>query len=341
MSNMQHLDLEDPLLDKHERNGGQRGHPDRASPSGNAEVNKEALTSLFEPDHIREGVSVKQIESWGGTKGLLDKLKVDAKQGLDNNNKGDLDQRGSEFGKNDPILKKTDGIFKLIFEQFEDKVLQILSAAALVSLIIGVVQEGWAKGWLEGATIFIAVVIIVSVTAINNYMRDKQFQKLNSKREQRNVPTLRNGKITDVNIYELVVGDILQVNVGDNVPVDGVIIKGSDLSIDESSITGESDMIRKHPIEAKDEQKINPFMISGSKVMEGTGLMLVCAVGVNTQQGKSKLMLQEEPEITPLQLKLESLVDSISKIGKWAAFLTFGGMVIHLFAEKLIKGEKN
>ena len=97
-------------------------------------------------------------------------------------------------------------------------------------------------------------------------------------------------------------------------------------------------MIRKHPLESQGEEKINPFMISGSKVMEGTGLILVCAVGVSTQQGKSKLMLQEEPEITPLQLKLESLVDSISKIGKWAAYLTFGGMVVHLFVEKLVKG---
>jgi len=97
-------------------------------------------------------------------------------------------------------------------------------------------------------------------------------------------------------------------------------------------------MIRKHPLESQGEDKVNPFMISGSKVMEGTGLILVCAVGVNTQQGKSKLMLQEEPEITPLQLKLESLVDSISRIGKWAAYLTFGGMVIHLFVEKLVKG---
>ena len=109
MSNMQHLDLEDPLLDKHERAGGQRGQPDRSAASGRAEVNKEGLklffltthwnnvfSSLFEPDHIRDGVSVKQIESWGGTKGLLDKLKVDPKQGLDNNNSGDLEQRGSE-----------------------------------------------------------------------------------------------------------------------------------------------------------------------------------------------------------------------------------------------------
>jgi Ca2+-transporting ATPase len=74
--------------------------------------------------------------------------------------------------------------------------------------------------------IFVAVAIIVSVTAVNNYMRDKQFRNLNSKREQRVVPVLRNGKIEDLNIYHLLVGDIMQVNVGEQFPVDGILLKG-------------------------------------------------------------------------------------------------------------------
>jgi magnesium-transporting ATPase (P-type) len=111
-----------------------------------------------------------------------------------------------------------------------------------------------------------------------------------------------------------------------------------DLVVDESSITGESDPIRKFPLDAHGEEKINPFLVSGSKVMEGTGLMLVCAVGIHTQLGISKLKLQEEPEITPLQLKLENVVDQIGGVGKWCAYLTFAGMTAHLLIEKMVHG---
>jgi len=107
--------------------------------------------------------------------------------------------------------------------------------------------------------------------------------------------------------------------------------------VDESSITGESDPIKKHAIGTHGE-KIAPFLVSGSKVMEGTGLMVVLAVGVNTQLGQSKLKLQEEPEITPLQLKLEGVVDQISGVGEWCAYLTFGGMTIHLIIELIMTG---
>jgi len=149
---------------------------------------------------------------------------------------------------------------------------------------------------------------------------------------------LRNGKIEDLNIYHLLVGDIMQVNVGEQFPVDGILLKGFNLLVDESSITGESDLIKKNPFDAHHDEKVAPFLVSGSKVMEGTGHMLVCTVGVNTQLGKSKLKLQEEPEITPLQLKLESVVDQISDVGKWCAYLTFGGMTVHLLIEKFLNG---
>ena len=72
--------------------------------------------------------------------------------------------------------------------------------------------------------------------------------------------------------------------------------------------------------------------------MEGSGLMLVCAVGIHTQLGQSKLKLQEDPEITPLQLKLETVVDQITGVGEWCAYLTFAGMTIHLVIEKLYLG---
>jgi Ca2+ transporting ATPase len=177
MSN--YKDLESPLLHKN-------------SALNVYGIKQRDLADLFEPDNIKDGVSVRKVESWGGIQGVLEKLDVKVKDGIDTHAVTDISARQMEFGKNDPIVKPPDTIWSMIVEQFEDKVLQILSAASAVSLVIGIIEEGWATGWLEGVAIFVAVGIIVSVTAINNYMRDKQFRNLNSKREQRVVPVLRN-----------------------------------------------------------------------------------------------------------------------------------------------------
>jgi Ca2+ transporting ATPase len=98
-------------------------------------------------------------------------------------------------------------------------------------------------------------------------------------------------------------------------------------------------LIRKKPFKANEQ--VNCFLISGSMVMEGTGSMLVLAVGVNSRNGKLKQDLQEKEEITPLQLKLEGVVDQIGTIGQWCAIATFGGMTIHLFIEKMVTGVRH
>ncbi len=111
-----------------------------------------------------------------------------------------------------------------------------------------------------------------------------------------------------------------------------------DLTIDESSITGESDLIHKYPPTTTKGEKLNCFLISGSKVMEGTGLMVVTAVGPHSQHGKLKGKLTEELEITPLQLKLENVVDQIGGIGQKVALLTFIGMTLHLLYDNFQTG---
>ena len=180
--------------------------------------------------------------------------------------------------------------------------LRILCAAAVVSLVLGIATEGLKEGWLEGASILIAVVIIVTVTSANNYIKDQQFQKLNAIATAKNVNCYRGGDLINMSVYDLLVGDICEIETGEILSVDGILIEGSNVSIDESSITGESDEIKKRVPEtySKTEGK-SPFMISGSKVMEGTGLMLVAAVGKNSVYGKLKATLDAADDETPLQ----------------------------------------
>lgn len=198
------------------------------------------------------------------------------------------------------------------------------------------IKDGPAKGWVEGATIVIAVIIIVSVTAGNNYLKEKQFEKLNKKIDDREIEVeflfiqvIRNGQILRQSVYQLLVGDIVYLNIGDLLPVDGILVEGSEIYIDESSVTGESDLIPKNIFE-KSSGKQTPFLISGSKVMDGRGKYLVAAVGMNTQYGKLKLRLQEESPLTPLQIKLDSVTQQIGKVGMIVAALTMLVLILHL-----------
>ncbi|KAK7795827.1 hypothetical protein U0070_019174 [Myodes glareolus] len=144
----------------------------------------------------------------------------------------------------------------------------------------GAEDEGEAEaGWIEGAAILLSVICVVLVTAFNDWSKEKQFRGLQSRIEQEQKFTvIRNGQLLQVPVAALVVGDIAQVKYGDLLPADGVLIQGNDLKIDESSLTGESDHVRK----SADK---DPMLLSGTHVMEGSGRMVVTAVGVNSQTG--------------------------------------------------------
>lgn len=164
--------------------------------------------------------------------------------------------------------------------------------AAAVSLIIGILQDV-NHGWLEGSVILIAIVIVVLVSAVNDYMKERQFQRLNSETSTTFLQAYRSGKEIQLSTHELLVGDIILFSCGDLVPVDGLIIRSFGVSTDESPITGESDTVSKNSEE-------HPFLISGSIITEGSGTMLVCAVGRYSNTGKSREMMQFEEDPTPL-----------------------------------------
>ena len=157
------------------------------------------------------------------------------------------------------------------------------------------------------------MLIIVTVASANNYGKELQFRKLMELREDRSVMIKRNGSIRTKNTKKLLVGDIIFVNQGDKLPVDCVLISGYGMMVDESSQTGESKDIEKNPLRGASapEENVNPFLLSGSIIKEGKGEAVVCAVGTNTRMGRIQDKLEEEPDPTPLQLKLQSIVMSM------------------------------
>lgn len=152
---------------------------------------------------------------------------------------------------------------------------------------------------------------------------------------------IRSGKSREISVYDVVVGDILHLEPGDLVPTDGVLISGHNVRCDESSISGESEQKKKtvgDTIIARMEaggnvDKLDPFIISGSKVLEGTGTYMVTAVGMHSTYGKLMMSLTEETEATPLQMKLTVVADQIAIAGILVAALLF----LVLFVKFLIE----
>lgn len=253
---------------------------------------------------------------------------------------GHFEDRLRVFSDNRIPKKPPKTILQLLWANYNDKVLMLLTVAAVVSLALGLYQTfgqehepGEPKvEWVEGVAIVVAIAIVVIVGTANDFKMERQFRKLNQKNDDRNVKVTRNGKPQEISIYDIVVGDVVHMAPGDMIPVDGIFIEGHGVKCDESSATGESDLLKKMPADQvykalidgnNDVHKLDCFIISGSKVNEGTGTFLTTATGIHSCYGRLSLGVRKEQGPTPLQVKLNGLADSIAKYGGSAALLLF------------------
>jgi len=253
------------------------------------------------------------------------------------------------FSDNRLPVRKPKNIFQLAWMAYNDKVLILLTCAAVISLALGLYQTFGVKHepgepkveWIEGVAIIVAIVIVVVVGAANDWQKERQFVKLNRKKEDRTIKVIRSGTTREVSVYDIFVGDIVMLEPGDMIPVDGILVQGHGIKCDESSATGESDLLKKmsgddafKAIEKHENlKKVDPFILSGAKVSEGVGSFMVTATGVHSSYGKTMMSLREESEVTPLQNKLNVLATYIAKLGGAAALLLF----VVLFIEFLVK----
>uniref|UniRef100_A0A1A8G668 Calcium-transporting ATPase n=1 Tax=Nothobranchius korthausae TaxID=1143690 RepID=A0A1A8G668_9TELE len=264
----------------------------------------------------------KLQEDYGEVEGLCKRLKTSPTEGLAGV-QTDLDKRKEIFGKNLIPPKKPKTFLQLVWEALQDVTLIILEIAAIISLGLsfyhppgessgqvcgaaagGVEDEGESEaGWIEGAAILLSVVCVVLVTAFNDWSKEKQFRGLQSRIEQeQKFQVVRGGQVIQLPVADIVVGDIAQIKYGDLLPADGVLIQGNDLKIDESSLTGESDHVKK----SADK---DPMLLSGTHVMEGSGRMVVTAVGVNSQTGIIFTLLGASTEEEEKKEKKEGAVE--------------------------------
>eukprot|EP01117_Protostelium_nocturnum_P020224 TRINITY_DN8_c0_g2_i1.p1 TRINITY_DN8_c0_g2~~TRINITY_DN8_c0_g2_i1.p1 ORF type:complete len:1045 (-),score=339.09 TRINITY_DN8_c0_g2_i1:59-3193(-) len=287
------------------------------------EVDTERLNELV---RSRDAGSKEQLEdSWGGLQGLSQMLRTDLQNGISLEEvESEFEARKLQFGDNIIPQKPPTPYLEFLKEAMSDRTLQILLAASIVSLILGLTfppkGEDRSTSWIEGFTIFLAVVVISNVTAANDYSKDRKFRKLAEISEDRKVKVIRGEEQKTVSINTIVVGDIVHLETGDFIPADMVLIEGQGLHSDESAMTGEPDAVLKN--------EDNPWLLSGCTITEGVGKGIVVATGVNSQWGQIKTAVDSEQRATPLQEKLEVLADNIGKGGLLFAILTLVALLI-------------
>lgn len=239
------------------------------------------LIRLIETQHEYQA---EKLASAGGITGVARSLNVDITQGLNSNDSADLKRRGDTFGSNFIPPPKAKGLLELMWEAFQDMTIIVLTISGVLSVILAItVGDHPDTGWIEGACIIFAVLVVTLVTAVNDYQKEAQFRALNAVKEDEKIKVIRNGVPAEVSKFGLVVGDIVRVDLGDIVPADGIVFDQKELKLDESAMTGESDLMSKNTE--------NPFLLSGTKVMEGLGKMLVVCVGESSQAGIIKKLI--------------------------------------------------
>ncbi|KAL4878209.1 hypothetical protein BJY04DRAFT_221359 [Aspergillus karnatakaensis] len=232
---------------------------------------------------------------------------------------------------------------RLLWDAYNDKIIILLTIAAVVSLSLGIYEAAAGQSqvdWIEGVAVCVAIAIVVSVTAGNDWQKERQFGKLNRRKLDREVRAIRDGRTTLIHITALTVGDIVHLEPGDSAPADGIMITNHEMKCDESTATGESDQVEKvsgytawkmyrdgaahgHDTGGGKGKDIDPFIISGSKVLEGMGTYLVTSVGPHSTYGRIMVSLGTETDPTPLQVKLAKLASWIGWFGLGSALLLF------------------
>jgi Ca2+-transporting ATPase len=305
-------------------------------------------------------------------------------------------QSGQRFGRNKLTPLPREPLWKKFVEKFDEPIIKILLAAALLSMFVDLFQvrpglAGVALGvvaiaiagvyvlrrqqWVptllfvsaivlfivgvsvrphhasvEGLAVMVAVILATGVAFLSEYKSDREFEVLNERKEALHVKVQRDGAVHTVGMENVVVGDLVVLEMGDEIPADGRLVKATDLYVDQSLMTGESRPVRKSPQPRGDnaEGPDKPgCLYRGTQVVDGVGQMLVAEVGdatylgqiarklsaedgeeeeeekPDTEESRVKRKLTISKELTPLQLKLKNLAELISNVGYVAAGLIF------------------
>lgn len=234
-------------------------------------------------------------------------------------------QSREQHGKNVLTPPQRTSLWKLYLDKYRDPIIQILLVAAFVSLILAFIE----KNFMETIGIFVAVFLATTVGFYFERDAAKKFNLLTALSEEQPVKVRRNGKVMEIPRHDVVVGDVVLVEVGDEVPADGELIVCNDLQINESTLTGEP-VTEKSLEGGGDGAYPRNVILRSTMVMNGRGEFVVTAVGDATEIGKvSKKSTEQTSVETPLHMQLDKLAKMISKVGSVVSVAAFFIFLIH------------
>lgn len=234
-------------------------------------------------------------------------------------------QSREQHGKNVLTPPQRTSLWKLYLDKYRDPIIQILLVAAFVSLILAFIE----KNFMETIGIFVAVFLATTVGFYFERDAAKKFNLLTALNEEQPVKVRRNGKVMEIPRHDVVVGDVVLVEVGDEVPADGELIVCNDLQINESTLTGEP-VTEKSLEGGGDGAYPRNIILRSTMVMNGRGEFVVTAVGDATEIGKVAKKSTEQTSVeTPLHMQLDKLAKMISKVGSVVSVAAFFIFLIH------------
>lgn len=246
-------------------------------------------------------------------------------------------QSREQHGKNVLTPPQRTSLWKLYLDKYRDPIIQILLVAAFVSLILAFIE----KNFMETIGIFVAVFLATTVGFYFERDAAKKFNLLTALSEEQPVKVRRNGKVMEIPRHDVVVGDVVLVEVGDEVPADGELIVCNDLQINESALTGEP-VAEKSLEGGGDGAYPRNVILRSTMVMNGRGEFVVTAVGDATEIGKVAKKSTEETSVeTPLHMQLDKLAKMISKVGSVVSVAAFFIFLIHDILTNPVWGGKD
>ncbi|KAK4530642.1 hypothetical protein CCYA_CCYA05G1499 [Cyanidiococcus yangmingshanensis] len=313
------------------------------------DLNAEDLEGLTKTRHLYA------VEALGGVSLLASRLHVDLQQGIATET---VSIRQEHFGVNGLRYAPPPTFPRRLLEAWNDITLILLTAAAVVSLILGLAlpSERTQYGYLDGCAILVVVLLVVSLQATIAWQRERRFRALNAVKDAYTVKVIRQGQVVQVTAPEVVVGDLVKLCAGDKVPADGILIQETDFACDESTLTGESIDVTKmsawnqtadaqgssRGVSGSNQPRVSAdadvVVLSGTMVTSGFGIMLTLAVGMHSVWGQLLASLRPEPAETPLQTRLNRLAKRIGYIGLSLALTVFIVLWIRWLVQSIQRG---
>ncbi len=241
----------------------------------------------------------------------------------------EVEESRKQHGANILTPPERDPWWKLFLEKFDDPVIRILIIAAVIAIAVGAIHGEYA----EGVGIILAILLATTLAFLNEYKAGKEFDILNQVNDEVPVKVIRDGNFTTVAKKDLVVGDIVLVEIGEEIPADGEVLESVSLQINQSRLTGESVPVNKvakgHAKDPEGTAYSSDMLYRGTTVADGHGVMRVIAVGDKSELGKTaRAAAEETEEETPLNVQLERLSKLIGVVGFAVAALIYTALLV-------------